>query len=117
MEVEMTDVNEAVRNAKKAREEMQSMPSLYEETLQVWGVKAQIHKFSEELGELLVAMHHWYDGKARAEELATEIADVEIVCEQLRTLVGSNKVEHFKTVKLKRLRKRVDDAKKASRYR
>ena len=85
--------------------------SIYEETLQVWGIKEQIYKFSEEIGELLVAMHHWYDDKARAEELASEIADIEIVCNQLRVLVGSHKVDHFKQFKLERLRKRVDLAK------
>jgi hypothetical protein len=110
----MTDVRKAIDNAKKAREEMQNIPSLYEETLQVWGVKAQIHKFSEELGELLVAMHHWYEDKMSMHGLAVEIADVEIAGGQLRYLVGSNMVDTIKIDKLRRLRKRVNDAKEAS---
>ena len=85
---------------------------LFTETLQVWGLKAQLMKFSEELGELLVAMHHWYDNKASVKELAEEIADVEIVCAQLRNFVGDDKVNAIKIEKLVRLRKRVDSAKK-----
>jgi NTP pyrophosphatase (non-canonical NTP hydrolase) len=112
----MDEVRKAINNAKKVIEEMQNVPSLYEETLQVWGIKEQIHKFSEELGELLVAMHHWYDEKATKEELADEIADVEIVCGQLRYLVGFKLVDKIKEDKLRRLRGRVDSVKKASSY-
>jgi len=86
--------------------------SLYDETLECWGVKAQIHKFSEELGELIVAMHHWYDSKCDDLDLAEEIADVEIVCSQLRLLVGDDRVDEFKIVKLSKLRKKVDECKK-----
>jgi NTP pyrophosphatase (non-canonical NTP hydrolase) len=84
---------------------------LFEETLQLWGIKAQIYKFSEEVGELLVAIHHWYDDKATKEELAEEIADVEIMCSQFRHYIGSEVVNSIKTKKLIRLRERVDSAK------
>lgn len=82
--------------------------SIYDETYQLWGVKSQIHKFSEELGELLVVMHHWYDGKATDEQLADEIADVEIVCCQLTNLIDSKLIHEAKILKLKRLRRRID---------
>lgn len=87
-------------------------PNLFEETFQVWGVKSQLMKFSEELFELGVAMHHWYDDKVSPEDLAEEVADVEIVCAQLRNFVGDDMVTAIKIKKLERLRKRVNDAKK-----
>jgi NTP pyrophosphatase (non-canonical NTP hydrolase) len=83
--------------------------SIFEETYQVWGVSAQIHKFSEELFELGVAMHHWYEDKATNDDLAEEIADVEIACAQLRNLIGTELVDEYKLEKMKRLRKRVDE--------
>jgi len=82
--------------------------NIYEEALVVWGVKSQIAKASEELGELLVAMHHWNEGKCLSVDLAEEVADVEIMCNQLRKLVGDELVTGLKIKKLRELRKRVD---------
>jgi hypothetical protein len=59
-----------------------------------------------------VAIHHWHDRKAVGWQLAEEIADVEIVCAQLRVLVGSDLVDDIKIKKLIRLRERVEIAKK-----
>lgn len=87
-------------------------PTLYEECLDLWGAKEQIFKASEELGELMVAMHHWLGDKATKEQLAEEVADVEIICGQLRCLVGNGLVSNLKLKKLERLRERVDLAKK-----
>ncbi len=83
--------------------------SIFDETYQVWGVKAQIHKASEELFELGVAMHHWYEEKVTDADLADEIADVEIVCGQLRNFIGDKVVDESKVFKLQRLRERVDE--------
>jgi hypothetical protein len=88
--------------------------NIYKEALEVWGINSQIHKFSEELFELGVAIHHWYEDKIFPITLAEEIADVEIVCAQLRSLIGTEMVDERKIFKLKRLRKRVENAKKAS---
>ncbi len=86
--------------------------SIYEEALQAWGVKSQIHKASEELFELGIAMHHWYNDKVTGEQLADEIADVEIVCAQLRFLIGNDLTNNAKIKKLQRLRGRIEIAKK-----
>lgn len=83
--------------------------NIYEEALRVWGMYAQIAKASKELGELLVAMHHWKDGKCSCADLAEEIADVEIVCNQLRRLVGDKLVNGLKIKKLRELRERVNN--------
>jgi hypothetical protein len=95
---------------------MGNVVNIYEESLQVWGINAQMHKFSEELFELGVAIHHWYEDKIYPIALAEEIADVEIVCAQLRSIIGTEMVDERKIFKLKRLRKRVENAKKASSH-
>lgn len=89
--------------------------SIFGQTIKLWGVAAQLRKANEELGELIVAMsHYFWEGRITKDDIAEEIADVEIVCAQLRYLVGNERVNDWKIKKLKRLRKRVDDAKKAS---
>jgi len=95
--------------------------SLLEEALETWGIGNAVMKTSEEVGELLMAMHHWYGeastGKGTGEkgsdmDLAMEVADVEIMMAQLRILVGDALVTELKIGKLQRLRKRLDNAKK-----
>jgi hypothetical protein len=97
----------------KASEEVNGkVVSIYEEAVRAWGIGAQIRKASEELFELGVAMNHWYYDKVTGNELASEIADVEIVCAQLRFLIGNDLADDAKIKKLIRLRERVEIAKK-----
>ncbi len=95
-------------------------PTIYEDAIDVWGVNNMKDKTSEELGELLVAMYHYFGDmstevtagqKVSRTDLATEIADVEIMCNQLRCLVGNDLVNDCKISKLKRLRERINNAK------
>lgn len=89
--------------------------NIYEEALKLWGTLRQVAKANEELGELIVAMsHYFYEGKIDKDDVATEIADVEIICCQLRLLIGNDLVNNCKIEKLRRLRRRIDSAKKAS---
>jgi NTP pyrophosphatase (non-canonical NTP hydrolase) len=72
-------------------------------------IDAQIRKANEELGELIVAMSHYFgEDRIYKEKLAEEIADVEIVCSQLRHLIGDFVVDEQKHLKMKRLRERID---------
>lgn len=100
-----------MKSIQKEKAQAMKHMNIYEETMQVWGIKSQIHKFSEELFELGVAMHHWYDDKATKMELATEIADVQIMCSQLALLVGQDLVHECKIEKITNLRRRVNLAK------
>jgi hypothetical protein len=53
----------------------------------LWGTNAQTQQAIEELCELSVACSHRLRGRINTAELATEIADVEIMLEQLRLMV------------------------------
>lgn len=89
------------------------MANIYEEAIKLWGVHKQIAKANEELGELIVAMsHYFFEGTITQDDVAEEIADVEIMCNQLRLLVGNDLVNDCKIEKLKKLRWRVENAKK-----
>jgi NTP pyrophosphatase (non-canonical NTP hydrolase) len=78
--------------------------TIYEKSVKYFGVKAQFDKANEELLELGLAIHHFQDAKIDLKGIATEIADVEIMCAQLRVIIGEEIVNAEKAIKLSRLR-------------
>ena len=52
--------------------------------------KSEIKKAIEELSELIVSICHLPDGKCSKEDLADELADATIMCEQLRQVYDIN---------------------------
>jgi NTP pyrophosphatase (non-canonical NTP hydrolase) len=62
----------------------------------------------EECAELILAIQHHRRNRNSLEAVAEEIADVEIMCGQLRLMVGNELVDKQKVAKLKRLSKRLD---------
>lgn len=63
---------------------------VYQDALQTFGEDAQIRKAIQELTELLLAICHFPEGKCGRDSLVDEIADVTIMCEQLRMIYGIN---------------------------
>jgi hypothetical protein len=76
---------------------------IYERAIKHFGIVSQFDKAEEELTELLLAIKQFRNGKCEARDVATEIADVEIMYAQLRILIGEDIVEREKVFKLKRL--------------
>jgi len=64
-----------------------------------------------EVGELLSALNKYKRGRATKEDVITEIADVQIMCEQLAFVFGEEEVEHEHERKLIRLQQRIDNHK------
>jgi NTP pyrophosphatase (non-canonical NTP hydrolase) len=83
---------------------------LYRQTIQRWGTEGQIDMFHEEVGKLLSALNKYKRGRVPAKELITEIADVQIMTEQLAEMFGSVAVYNEKLRKLDRLARRVQKA-------
>ncbi len=81
---------------------------LYKQALEKWGTAAQVTQAMEECGELIAALNQYFfrERLTRA-DLASEIADVELMCEQLRVIIGGKTIDKEKARKVKRLRKRV----------
>lgn len=63
--------------------------------------------FHEEVGELLSALNKFKRGRIKTDEVVTEIADVQIMAEQLAEMFGPLNVQHEKTRKLNRLAVRL----------
>lgn len=78
--------------------------NIYEKSVKHFTVKDVFDKANEELLELGLAIHHFQDSKTDLKGIATKIADVEIMCAQLRVIIGEEIVNAEKAIKLSRLR-------------
>lgn len=85
---------------------------LYWDALGKWGQEAQLRMLQEECAEAIVAVNKLARAKppdvlAAWDALAEEVADVLIVAEQARLILGPTQVDAHKQVKLKRLQGRL----------
>ena len=76
-----------------------------------YGTRPQLAQLQEECAELIVAcskvLRYGYSDQA-SEELTEELADVEIMCQQIRYLFGCNKeVDSIKENKIRRKLERI----------
>lgn len=72
-----------------------------------YGLPEQMRQTIEECGELIVALRHFDRGKATQDDVIGEIADVIIMCEQLRFAFGQEKVNETIDRKLSRQMERA----------
>lgn len=77
--------------------------------IDTWGQEQQLRQLQEECGEVIAATNRYLRGTGSVDSLAEEIADVEIMCEQARLIVGSERVAHFRRLKLARLEDRLNN--------
>jgi len=80
---------------------------VYRAAVRHFGEVSQIRKALEELAELSVALHHWLDGRCGKLDVTQEIADVEVMCAQLRVVFGDELVDGAKGRKVQRLVSRM----------
>jgi len=76
--------------------------------IEKWGQESQINQAIEECAELILILRHLARGKANIRQVATEIADVEIMCGQLRLIFGSWIIDEEKEFKINRLVKKLE---------
>lgn len=77
--------------------------------IRYYGEAAQEEVAMEELAELITAISHKHRG--REHNIAEEIADVEIMCEQLKIINNcASEVKEIRQQKIKRLYNKVFDA-------
>lgn len=88
---------------------------IYQDALELWGKDAQIDMCIEEMAELTHALLSYRRGREGSiGKLLEELADVEIMIEQMKLIfnpLSSFEVEDFKEGKLNRLAKRVATSK------
>ena len=81
---------------------------LYKRAIALWGVVSQVNMAIEECSELIMAICHSRRDRATLIDVAEEIADVEIMCGQLRLIIREETVSRCKAEKLIRIERRVN---------
>ena len=71
---------------------------IYEQAVKHYGKLNQIVKAMEECGELIRALARWAEGEPVIGNVCEEIADVEIMLEQVKIILG-DKYEEYLTLK------------------
>ncbi|AGX43978.1 hypothetical protein [Clostridium saccharobutylicum] len=78
---------------------------ILQKAINTFGANQQIIKAMEELGELSTALARYFDkNKIDCNNIYEEIADVEIMCSQLRLIFDNYVIDHYKEMKLNRLK-------------
>jgi NTP pyrophosphatase (non-canonical NTP hydrolase) len=80
---------------------------IYKKAIEKWGVRSQVEMAIEECAELIVVIRQTQRDRATARDIAQEVADVEIMCGQLRKIIGDDVVAQCKKEKLNRLESRI----------
>ena len=82
---------------------------IYTQCINLWGIYPQMLMVVEELGELIVAVSKYDRKQATSDDIAGEIADVRIMCDQLMHVVGVSEyqVKQKEIAKLERLKERI----------
>ena len=83
---------------------------LYKKAIERWGIESQVGIVIEECSELITAICHAQRDRATVIDIAQEVADVEIMCGQLREIIGNDIVTQCKKEKLIRLEQRIEKA-------
>ena len=83
---------------------------VYYQALNKWGVESQIKMLFEEMAELQNAICKYFRKRNNMYDVATEIADVQIMAEQMSILFGKELVDSEKKRKFERLKNRLGTA-------
>lgn len=75
--------------------------------IEKWGIEAQQKQVIEACSELITAILHRQRGKCTDADVVTEIADVSIMCEQMKLIYGAHRVDTEIQRKLNRLKERL----------
>ena len=84
------------------------MKAILLRALRVFGPEQQLLKAAEECSEASAAIIRYLGDPEAASHVAEEIADVEIMCFQVRQILGDAAVDEWKLKKAKRLHDRLE---------
>lgn len=79
--------------------------NIFEKAVNKYGAENQVRKAVEELTELSVALLHSLDGRGDTENIREEMADVEIMLEQLHIIFGYG---DYRLIKERKLMERIE---------
>jgi len=85
---------------------------LYKKAIQLWGKEFQIKMVIEECAELIVELVKFTRNTngSNVDKVCDELADVEIMIEQMRIIFTDDLIDFHKDKKIGRLKRRIKDA-------
>lgn len=89
--------------------EPSDIEGLLQRAVDLWGEEAQMRMVQEECAELIATVNRHQRERCSNEDVAEEVADVLIMVEQARRIVGAAAVDAAKERKLQRLARRLTD--------
>lgn len=77
-----------------------------------YGLRIQMRQLIEEMAELtqVICKAERYDLDTFREHLVEEVADVQVVLDQVIYLLGDNRIEQIRAEKIARQKRRIEDA-------
>ena len=77
-----------------------------------YGLRVQMRQLIEEMAELtqVICKAERYDLDTVRDHLVEEVADVEVVLEQVDYLLGDSRIAQIKAEKIERQKRRIEDA-------
>jgi len=72
-----------------------------------YGISRQLAKAAEEFSEAAAAISRFLAGEGEYTEIIGEVADVEVMCVQMRLIYGANTIEQVRAEKVARLHGRL----------
>jgi len=87
------------------------LKNIFDKAIEFFGFDAQCGQFAEEVGELLAALNQYRRGRIPLANLTEEIADVQIMLEQIKIMfnIKENDVQKFIDLKLDKLSKKMSE--------
>lgn len=78
-----------------------------------YGLRVQMRQLIEEMAELtqVICKSERYDLDTVREHLVEEVADVQVVLDQVIYLLGDNRIEQIRAEKIARQKRRIEDGK------
>lgn len=80
-----------------------NLENIYRASLEKWGVDGQYDQAVEECAELITVLKHFRRGKADADAVINELADVTLMVGQLTYMFGEAEVQQAIVAKLEKL--------------
>lgn len=87
------------------------MNEILKKAIDTYGKDKQLDMVIEEMSELTKEICKHKRGRQNLENIAEEIADVEIMLQQLRLITGvqENSIQDYRVIKIKRLKNRLEE--------
>ena len=86
---------------------MENLEEICKFAVDKFGMEKQTWQAIEEMGELITTINHYNRNRADLKDVCTEIADVQIMMEQLAIIYGKEDVASERKYKLERLKERL----------